>query len=297
MSFSSTFQPILQDTGILALGCYKAAIGGASVGNVESAGFVIQGNTRKLESGYPKKVKELFLDSMQVTASLTCMELGAAKSLLTTIANSLGTGVVPTVNLDLFVFKPVNNDLIVSFTDIALLQQLSLDFKNDYNTVQFNFEQMLGTATDLDDKITVTSGSNNTYTPSELLSSGNISIGFAKADSFTAVQGVSLNISTEYSRLEIGYPKQLKSLTPLSHSVELEINSEEFTDTAISEAFSFGAKADLDVKVGLYDGTAVTFTLKEAILDTGVSASIAQKDFSTLTKKFIATGDVLLTVA
>jgi len=297
MSFSSVFQPILQDTGLLALGCYKATVNSASVGDVESAGFVIQGNTRKLESGYPKKVRELFLDSMQVTASLTCLELGAAKSLLATIAASLGTGTVPKVNLGLHIFKPAGNDLIVSFTDIALLQQLSLDFKNDYNTVQFNFEQMLGTSTDLDDKIAVTSGSGNAYTPSELISSGNISIGFAKAGSFTAVQGVKLNVSTEYTRLEVGYPKQLKSLLPISHSVELEVNSEEFTGSAIDEAFSFGSKADIAVNVGLYNGTAVTFTLKDAILDQGVSTNIAQKDFSTLTKKFIATGDVLLTVA
>ena len=296
MAFNPAFQPILQDAGVLALGCQKVNINSSSVGGVEDAGFSITGNRLDLKTGYPLTLHSTSLKSMAAVASATCTEFDACVGLLSSIIGSLSTGVVPTVDLDLIIFKPRGKDLTVSFSDVYAKQEFSLDFKNDINTVTFNFEQ--ATATSLEDKITVQEAATvETSFTSPFLSVNNVSIGFSKVGTFHAVQGVSLNLVTEYERLEVGYPALLRKLTPLSHAVTLEVVSEVFTDTAIQEVFTPGTASDLLLQIGLYDGTAITITVKGAIMAQDLTAGINGQDWSTLTKKFIGTGPTLLTIS
>ena len=296
MTFNPAFQPILQDAGVLALGCQKVVIDSNSIGGVENAGFNITSVKEILKTGYPLTVHSTALKSMAATASVTCLEFGACKDLLTAIIGSLSTGVVPTVDLDLTVFKPRGKDLIVSFADVYVKQEFTLKFSNEFNTVDFLFEQ--ATSTVLEDKVTVAeAATEDTSFDSPFLSIDNMSVGFAKAGTFHAVQGVSLKLVTEYERLEVGYPQVLRKLTPLSHAVTLEIVSEIFTDTAITEVFTAGTVADLALQIGLYDGTAITITVKGAIMAQDLTAGIDRENWSTLTKSFIGTGPTLLTIS
>lgn len=296
MAFNRAFQSILSDTGSLALGCYKASIDSSSIGDVVEASFQIASTQEHLKVGYPLTIHSSKITGLTAVASLTCFELGAIQPLLSTIADSLHTGVVPIVDLSLEVFKPVGKDISVSFSGAALLQEFNLEFnKTDFNSATFTFEQL--STTNVADNISVGEAPTvENKVTSQLLSVDNISIGLPKVGGFTALGSASLNLSTEYERLEVGYPLTLRSLTPLEHEVTLEITAEEFTTTNIGSAFSQGAAADLAVQVALYDGSSITFTIKNAILAPGTTGNLSQKNWSTLTKKFIGTGPVLLTI-
>ncbi len=298
MSFSSTFQPILQDTGLLALGCHRAEIGGSSVGWLSEATFEASGTVKEILCGFPEKVVEVEAESLTTKASITVQELGGAgRSLLQAIASSLATGVVPQRNLALQVFRPRARDILINLNGAALLQEFSFSFGQDFNSFKFSFEQVVGESS-LDNQVSFTEAATLEHSaPSSMLEPGNVSIGFPLVGSNFAVQGVNLNLQTEYHRVKKGYPRELRELIPLKHTLTLEVQSEEFSTSALAAGLSLGNPSSISVRVGLFDGTAVIMTIHGAVLLPGGPTSLGQKQFSTLTKKFIATGNTLLSIS
>lgn len=303
MSFDSAFQPILQDVGRLAISCIRVDIDGSPAGLFSSAEFNIDGDVRGVKTGYPLRTTEMSLDAVGATAKVAFQELGGpAKTLLTGIINSLNTGVVPTHDLLLEVFRPVAENITLSMAGAALKQEFNLSFGNDFNEMQLSFEQLVSPGTVLTDAVTFATLGQVTYgASSALLDKGDISIGLPqiKVNGVTigAIQSASLKLTTEYRRVEAGYPRTLMALTPLEHSVELEIESEEFYQASLDESFAIGASTPVTFSAALYDGTALVITLPEAMLVPSGGPGISQNDFATVSKKFIATGSTLLTIA
>lgn len=302
MSFDSAFQPILTNVGNLALSCVRVDVDAASVGWFSEANFAVEGEVRGIKTGYPLRVTEMALQSMGARASVNFQELGGPfKSILSGIISSLNTGIVPTHDLLLEVFRPRAENITINMQGAAVLQQFDLNFGDDFNAVNLEFEQLVGQGQTLDGLVTFsTLGEITNASTTPLLSKDNVSIGkpLVKVDgvSLGAVQGVSLSLSTEYRRVLAGYPNTLMALTPLEHNVTLTVESEEFTEASLDELLLLGATKSVSFSAALYDGTAIVITLPEARL-TPDGINLPSDDFSTIKKKFIATGATLLTIA
>ena len=303
MAFDSAFQPILTSIGKLALSCIEAKIDGSSIGWFSSAEFNIDGDIRGIKTGYPLRTTEMTLDAVNATAVISAQELGGpVKSILTGIIDSLNTGVVPTHNISLEVFRPVAENIVMSMTGAALLQEFNLNFSNDFNEIELSFEQLVPAGTDLASHVAFTTLGEVTYgATTPLLDKGNISVGLPRVDvngtTLGAVQSVRLKLSTSYRRVETGYPRALMELTPLDHDVEIEIACEEFFEASLNESFAIGTVTPITFSAALFDGTAIVITLPEARLVPAGGPSVSQDDFATITKKFIATGATLLSIA
>jgi hypothetical protein len=302
MSFDRDIQPILQNTGNLALSCSEVQIDGGSIGWFTEAAFEVTGDLREVKTGYPLRTTQIDLDTLGATAKVTGEELGGpVKTILAGIINSLNTSVVPTHNLDLEVFRPRATNIQISMTNAALLQQFDLNFSNDFNSVTFDFEQIVPPGVLFDTVVNFAPIGGVTFgagTPQ--LDKGNASIGLPmisiNGSSIGAIQSASLSLATEYRRLEAGQPKTLFALTPLEHTVILEVASEEFTDAALEALLTLGGSSVVAFTAALYDGTSVVITLPAAQL-VPAGTNLAKDEWSTITKKFIATGATLLTIA
>ena len=304
MSFNRGSQPITQDTGKLAISCCKVLVDGASVGAFKGITFDLDGETRDISAGYPLRPITQVLDSQSAKASVDCEELGgAAKTLLTAIIGSLNTSVVPTKNVQLEVFRPLSENILIDMTGAALLQEFELSFSYDFNSVNFTFEQIVPTGQPLSSRVGFSiAGVVTNASGSPMLDTGDLSLGLplvSAGGSVGAVQSVRLVLTTEYKRYEAGYPRTLFKLTPLSHKVVLEVELEELSDSLLAEDLLgiLGTATPVSISVALYDGTAILLTLPEAVLSPAGGPSISQDDWGTKTRRFTATGATLLTIA
>jgi hypothetical protein len=303
MAFDSIFQPILQDTGKLAISCCKAEVDSIAMGIFKEASFNVDGELKERKGGYPQRLLSSVLDKVTATASVTFQEPGGQlKTILTGIINSLNTGVVPTHDVLLEVYRPVAENITIGMTGAALLQEFTLNFANDFNEVALNFEQLFTVNQVLTDVIAFsTLGQVTTSAQSPIVSADNISIGLPLIKvggvSLGAIQSASLKLSTVYKRVETGLPRKLTRIVPLEHTVTLEVASEEFFTGSLYESLALGASAVVSFSAALYDGTAIVLTMPEAYLVPAGGPNISQTDFATINKKFIATGSTLLTIA
>ncbi len=71
---------------------------------------------------------------------------------------------------------------------------------------------------------------------------------------------------------------------------------EEIDETSLNESFAIGSSVPVTFTAALYDGTAIVITIPAARLVPAGGPNISQTDFATITKKFIATGNTLLTI-
>jgi hypothetical protein len=305
MAFDRAAQPITQDTGKLAISCHRVLVNGSSVGAFNSAQFDLDGETRDISAGYPLRPIQQVLDSQSAMARVSLEELGgAAKGLLASIISSLNTSIVPTRSLELWVFRPVAEDIIITMTNAAMLQEFDLSFGNDFNALGLSFEQLVPAGNSLSDVLAFsTDGVVTNASGSPMLDTGDLAIGLPLVTvggvSVGAIQAANLKLSTTYKRYESGYPKNLFKLTPLSHSVVLEIEAEEISSGLLAEdlPISLGAPASVQLSVALFDGTSITITLPQAVLSPSGGPNISQDDWATKSKRFTATGTTLLTIA
>lgn len=303
MSFDTALQPILSDTGKLALSCIRVDVDASPVGIFSSAEFNLDGEVRGIKTGYPLRTTQLALDALSASAIVNFQEIGgAAKTLLSGIATSLNTGVLPTHDVLLEVFRPVAENITLSLTGAALKQEFTLNFGNDFNEMQLGFEQLVAAGTTLDAHVSFATLGQITYgATTPLVDKGDISMGLPQIKvsgvSLGAIQGAALKLTTSYRRVETGYPRTLLELTPLEHNLELVIDCEEFFEASLDEAITIGTAVPVTFTAALYDGTALVITLPEAILVPDGGPRLSQDNFATITKKFIATGATLMTVA
>ena len=303
MSFNRASQPLTQDTGKLAISCCKVLVDAASVGAFSEAKFTMDGETRDITAGYPLRPVQQVLDSQSAKATAVLEELGgAAKALLTTMITSLNTGVVPTHDVQLEVFRPLAENILIDMTGAALLQKFDLDFSYDFNSLGLEFEQIVPSANALSDVVAFSTAAQVTYAAeSPMLDTGDLSLGLPLVTvggvTIGAVKTVKLSLVTEYRRYESGFPRTLFKLTPLSHSVVLDIEAEELSSGVLDEDFALGSAAAVALAIALYDGTTITLTIPEAVLSPSGGPNIDQKDFATKAKRFTATGLTLLTIA
>jgi len=302
--FNRGSQPITQDTGKLAISCCKVLVDGVSVGAFKGITFDLDGETRDISTGYPLRPLKQVLDSQSAKASVDCEELGgAAKGLLAAIISSLNTSIVPTKNVQLEVFRPLSENILINMTGAALLQEFTLNLSNDFNSVDFAFEQLVATGQTLSSVVSFSLADGVTNASgSPMLDTGDLSIGLPRVSvggSVGAVKKVSLSLTTEYKRYEAGYPKTLFKLTPLSHSVVLEVELEELSTGLLAEDLLtvLGTAGPVSISVALYDGTTIVLTLPQAVLSPAGGPNISQDDWGTKTKRFTATGTTLLTIA
>lgn len=297
MAFNRAYQPILSSTGLLAISCADVLIDGSSLGVVEDVNFTVTPTLKDINFGYPERLYSNELNSINAQVSMSLLELGGpCKTLLSSIASSLNTGVVPEQDLTLEVFKPQGNNVNIDMVGTALLQEFDLSFSNEFNLCKMKFEQLVPNGGAISDQITFTEGSAASNSPSKMIDKGNISIGVPLAGLYTASQGVRLNLATTYKRIEVGYPRTLHQLIPHLHSVTLEVDSEEFTTASLGELFSVSAPTSITVEAGLFDGSVITITIPAAIL-VPAAVNVPNNEWATITKKFVATGNTLLTIA
>ena len=303
--FNRAAQPITRNTGDLAISCYSLLVGGASIGAFSEVNFNLDGTTRDISAGYPLRPITQLLDSQSALATVNLEELGgAAKTLLASIAASLNTSVPPTRDVQLEVFRPLAENILINMTGAALLQEFDLSFSNDFNSLGLTFEQIVPTAKVLSEVLSFSLGGGVTYASgSPMLDTGDLSIGLPLVTvggaSVGAVKRVTLKLATEYKRYEAGFPKTVFQLKPLSHSVVFEVEAEEITPGLLDEDLPtvLGAAVPVVLYAALFDGTSIQITLPAAVLSPVGGLNVTQDDWASKTKKFTATGATLLTIA
>ena len=297
MAFNAAYQPILTDTGVLAIACVDASVAAASVGLIKSAGFSIETTSKDIKAGFPAKLVEPVIASTAAKATLEMSELGGpCKALLVEIAASLNTGVIPKKDVQLEVFRPAGANLLVDFTGAAMLQEFSLNFANDINSCGLQFEALVPNGSAMTDVVAFSAGSLATIANTNLISKDNISIGFPAIGAHTSISSASVSLTTSYKRVETGFPSVLRDLVPIEHAVTLEFVSDDFTLANLNELLAVGGPQSVVLSCGLYDGTAIVITLPAAQLQ-AAPTNISQTEWASQTKRFVATGTTLITIA
>ena len=285
-------QPILLDVGHLALGCCGVVIDSVLAGSFNNISLQIDSSKYDVKTGFPSRVRAVQLMTMQAKAEIELEELGGlVRELITEIVNSLGTLTVPVKDVDLEIFRPRGPNILAGLRGY-LHQSFSLNFTDEFSNIPFTFEAF-GAAEDL---VTFNELSQTTFSARPWTKEvGNISIGKPKITingvSIGAIQGAELTLTTEYKRVETGYPATLKHLIPTAHYVDCVVASEEFNNTSLSELLSVGETVQLTYEVPLV-GSDIPFRLRiPECKQLPGNLSLKQQDFSAIEKRFFAVSE------
>lgn len=287
ITYDRATQALLLSPANLQLGVVSATSGGAH-NFVADASFTTKLDFKEIKVGYPARTISAVVSKYGATASLNTRDMVAAKSLLGTIAASTIALGPPSTTLSLVTHAPAGTGLTLSLASPVLLQQFSISgTQDDFHAIQFEYEaagSIAGTSPTWADFITVTSvGSGGTFLPSANpavmgLGMPRITVGGA---SLGAIQGFSLQLSSEYKKHESGFPAVVAGIYTLSHSLTLSVEAEEF-----GTKFNYPSGTELDVSVTIGYGSG-SITISFTAVASGTAAKLSPGNFSTASMSFI----------
>ena len=284
-------QPLLLNVGHLALGCCGVVVDGTLAGSFNNIGLSINSTKYDVKAGYPSCVVDTTLLSLSAIAEVELEELGGlVRQLISDIVNSLGTLSVPIKAIDLEIFRPRGSNILASLSG-HLHQSFRLNFLDEFSSIPFTFEA-IGQAESI---VTFQELNQVTYSAKPWTKDiGNISIGKPKisinGQSIGAIQGAELTLTTEYKRIETGYPATLKQLIPVVHYVDCVVASEEFQDSSLAELLFISDNLELAYEVPLIGDASFGLKIPSCKQIPG-NLSLKQNDFSAIEKRFCAVSD------
>lgn len=205
---------------------YGAKILGVDMGQLRSASINIDAQLKDLKAGWPQVYIAPLFESYTAKATIVSQEAGTAIAVLGMIAASLGTGECPSGACSFNVFGPT--DSINVSMDGYLLQEATLNLSSsELATVTVNVEGRVAPGDDPSTVVSITGGGTGAGSLSaeeDLKSVGGLILGIGDSG-FSNAKSATLTISTQYKRIEAGYPKTLLAMYPMDHTVTLEVET------------------------------------------------------------------------
>lgn len=275
----------------LLIGIANVHIGGEDMGSVTTASIEVSSTVKERYVGYPAQRHETEVEGVTAIATVEAEEIGgaAAISIVQNLFNNLETQGSTTMDIEMYAPYALGGNLKLSATT-QILPELTLSWKDDWNSIKFKFEAIAQSAMQLLQRTTI---AGPTKTVATTIDPRKLSIGKPKVlindISVGALQAADVNLKGNVKKIETGYPKCTSKIIYLDSQFDIVLTTE--------ETITSGVDSKVEIQQALVDGGYLSLTFEHCRIlpDLGVDTKNDWLGFKQRILPFKVDGESLVT--